>query len=136
MGPTHLVLEVSTDPEEAYAIFDTRDFLAPGSGEVAQGHRITVESEMIFFPGSYGMTPGAPDALAPVLAAARRSASGRVIVEGHATGEDALALSRLQAKAVARWLHAQGVAAERLGAVGVGDAPFSTPNSISVVFVP
>jgi len=140
----HLVLEVSTGPDNPYEIFDTRHFLVSEDVETPDGSAITIDAGLVFqgekcwhIEGCLArLADDGPLALVELFVAADRQPNTRVVVEGHSTGDHALARSRGQAEAVARWLRDHGIAGDRIAAVGHGeDQPNAgLPERISVRF--
>ena len=81
-------------------------------------------SKALFAPGSYEITRAAAAALDQLTPVLRRCPDAKVEIAGHTDNVGAaasnLALSRLRAEAVLRYLVAQGVPAARLSAAGYG----------------
>jgi len=103
--------------------------------EEARGTVITLEGSVLFVTGKAELVPLAQQKLSEVAKALNDiDPSKRIVVEGHtdSRGSDAdnLALSERRAKAVRDYLVTQGVAEDRITAVGRGEAqPLATNDT-------
>lgn len=89
-------------------------------------------SNISFEPGSINFTAGSDSALSQLLSLMKESPSGRIRIEGHTdnTGPDTvnLRVSRERATAVANYLMARGIPADRLVVTGYGSTQPVAPN--------
>ncbi len=94
--------------------------------EEARGLVITLNGSVLFATGQSVLLPIAQDRLQEVARALQDTPNGAIVVEGHtdstgsaATNDD---LSRRRAEAVRDYLLAQGIAHDRIRAVGLGSS--------------
>jgi outer membrane protein OmpA-like peptidoglycan-associated protein len=104
--------------------------------DVSRGTVITLSGGVLFASGKSELLPGAQDKLNHVADFLKSSSSTRpVVIEGytdsHGSSKKNQALSEKRAHAVADYLVSQGVPADRLQAVGKGEAAPVASNSTS-----
>ena len=113
--------------------FDIRDF-APV--QVEEGNcqvNLTLSSGILFDFNSYALKPEAIKVLDEVVGYIENTPYEKVIVEGHTdntgSAEYNLKLSKKRAQAVANYLIAKGIPADRIEVVGYGESRPKYPNT-------
>lgn len=93
---------------------------------------ISITGDVLFETGSSTLSPSATSQLAGVLTLAQQEPTAEILVEGFTDSDGTPAynqvLSEQRAGGVSGWLAAQGVAPDRLTAIGHGEADPVAPN--------
>lgn len=98
-----------------------------------RGTVITVPSGVLFESGKFALLAGARSKLDPIAEALKQHEDHKIIVEGHTdsqgTDESNLELGQKRAQAVRDYVVSQGVKADQITAVGIGEGRPVADNS-------
>ena len=113
--------------------FDIRDFAPVQVEEKNCQVNLTLSSGILFDLNSYALKPEAIKVLDEVVSYIENTPYQKLIVEGHTdntgTADYNLKLSKRRAQAVANYLIARGVPADRIEVVGYGETKPKYPNT-------